>query len=1011
MSNASELLNSMTTEGGAAYPTDPSTEPHIVIDADRHIHVPEELRRIAVQHDHNIETVTFDCPRYWDGIDLSGMHLYINYMRGDGYLGSYLADVRIDEDDESMMHFDWVISENVTAVASSITFLVMIVKTNEETGKKERCWNTERNSEMSISSGLAVSDDIVAEYPDVIDAILTRLESCETGGGTGKGISSIEKTRTIGLVDTYTIYFTNGDTTTYTVTNGKDGSQGPKGDKGDTGPQGPQGDKGETGAQGPQGEKGETGAQGPQGDKGETGAQGPKGDKGDTGPQGPQGDKGDTGNSGVYVGSGTMPADCNVQIDIAGDIFTLEQLKGDKGDTGKSAYQYAKDNGYTGTEAKYEEDMNPTNLKEAVKDDVNIYAQNFIVDELAKRGQVEPLFAQSEEWLNENGDGAKIYILPDGMLWANMEVKTEGKKEPDFVNQIPLAINSSGAVYYGIGYRNGWRLNSSRVEKEQSGCGHTGLIPAKAGDVLRFKNLTPCSQGYDYLHFVKADKTTTGRASKGIIESGGTLPNPTTFPLDENGAYTHTLPAGDYAYIQLSYGEMSSDSIITINQPITYTTKEGVITYKWVSTGHAFVPADYEDRIVEVENKAEENSNKISELEDEMKKPKPTGVVTMFISPDGDDNNSGLTINYPKKTVKACVTAGATRISAKRGVYSEAINLTNIGELEIFPTDNNKTYVTGETRHPIVFDTSDAIQASIISSYNAIKRVAYNGTANAAYDAVFVKKTLDPTVSASQSSYHAALWLFSDDEKTVCRKPKPVLTIAECEATSNTFCYSDGYIYINADLTGVTKIIAPTITTTGFYVYGANKLVLNEVEVRFSGEYTFDLRNCAWVELDKCASKYTTRASGFHPVDTNGIFRACYATKCFDGFAPNGHGHTTYVDCVSEYNYDDGMSHHAATEGTVIGGRYEGNGKGGNIPAYGAKVNIYGGLYKSNAQFGICYAGDGVGNFACGMVQGAVMVDNPVGLTVQVECEVTAMNCHYTGNTKDKETTGTLTEY
>ena len=182
MSNASELLNSMTTEGGAAYPTDPSTEPHIVIDADRHIHVPEELRRIAVQHDHNIETVTFDCPRYWDGVDMSVMRLYINYMRGDGDPGSYLTKVRIDESDDSMMHFDWVISENVTAVAGSITFLVMAVKTNAETGKKERCWNTERNSEMIISSGLSVSDDIVAEYPDVIDEILTRLESCENGG-------------------------------------------------------------------------------------------------------------------------------------------------------------------------------------------------------------------------------------------------------------------------------------------------------------------------------------------------------------------------------------------------------------------------------------------------------------------------------------------------------------------------------------------------------------------------------------------------------------------------------------------------------------------------------------------------------------------------------------------------------------------------------------------------------------------------------------------------------------
>lgn len=48
----------------------------------------------------------------------------------------------------------------------------------------------------------------------------------ETGpaGATGNGISSITKTGTVGLVDTYTIAFTDGTSTTFTVTNGQDGS-------------------------------------------------------------------------------------------------------------------------------------------------------------------------------------------------------------------------------------------------------------------------------------------------------------------------------------------------------------------------------------------------------------------------------------------------------------------------------------------------------------------------------------------------------------------------------------------------------------------------------------------------------------------------------------------------------------------------------------------------------------------------------------------------------------------
>ena len=47
-------------------------------------------------------------------------------------------------------------------------------------------------------------------------------------GPTGNGISSIAKTGTSGLVDAYTITFTDGTTTTFTVTNGEDGTVTPE---------------------------------------------------------------------------------------------------------------------------------------------------------------------------------------------------------------------------------------------------------------------------------------------------------------------------------------------------------------------------------------------------------------------------------------------------------------------------------------------------------------------------------------------------------------------------------------------------------------------------------------------------------------------------------------------------------------------------------------------------------------------------------------------------------------
>lgn len=71
MSRASELLDSLPKGGTASYGVNPVDEPHIVIESDKTITVPDDLRHIAVQGEHNIETVTFDCPRYWDGHDLS----------------------------------------------------------------------------------------------------------------------------------------------------------------------------------------------------------------------------------------------------------------------------------------------------------------------------------------------------------------------------------------------------------------------------------------------------------------------------------------------------------------------------------------------------------------------------------------------------------------------------------------------------------------------------------------------------------------------------------------------------------------------------------------------------------------------------------------------------------------------------------------------------------------------------------------------------------------------------
>lgn len=81
----------------------------------------------------------------------------------------------------------------------------------------------------AIATTLPAGSNATASY-DVDNGVFTfgipRGNKGETGdtGETGNGIASITKTGTSGLVDTYTITYTDGTSTTFTVTNGQNGT-------------------------------------------------------------------------------------------------------------------------------------------------------------------------------------------------------------------------------------------------------------------------------------------------------------------------------------------------------------------------------------------------------------------------------------------------------------------------------------------------------------------------------------------------------------------------------------------------------------------------------------------------------------------------------------------------------------------------------------------------------------------------------------------------------------------
>lgn len=174
MSQAEDLLNSLADDGSWI-----DMNNHIVIGSDRYWVVPEDVKKIAVENDHNIETITFDCPRYWDGRDMSQMRVYINYMRADDEKGADLAtNVVVDEEDDTIMHFNWTITGHLSAVQGPVTTLVCIQKVAED-GTEERHWNSELCTDLYISPGMECEAEVIAHYPGIITAVLHRMDEVE----------------------------------------------------------------------------------------------------------------------------------------------------------------------------------------------------------------------------------------------------------------------------------------------------------------------------------------------------------------------------------------------------------------------------------------------------------------------------------------------------------------------------------------------------------------------------------------------------------------------------------------------------------------------------------------------------------------------------------------------------------------------------------------------------------------------------------------------------------------
>lgn len=219
--------------------------------------------------------------------------------------------------------------------------------------------------------------------------------------------------------------------------------------------------------------------------------------------------------------------------------------------------------------------------------------------------QPTPLFAND---IDECEDTTKLYVLPDGFIYAY------AKKTETIVptNQIPRSIDKDGTPFNNAqGWKTGCSLNAGNGEDYMSSNTSyyevTGFIPLRSTDVFRIKGfeLAENPAAYDNVCFYDEDFAFIGAFtnSSNANPLGQFVKDDGTIEACIESAATTNFTADKksrIAYVRLSCFRIFPTTLLTVNEPLETTSSSSV---GWHNTGHAFVPADYENEIIDLSSR------------------------------------------------------------------------------------------------------------------------------------------------------------------------------------------------------------------------------------------------------------------------------------------------------------------------------------------------------------------------------------------------------------------------
>ena len=155
---------------------------HSIYDTDKHFLIDPSTRSITalsdkltlIQYDHNCERYTFEIPRMIEGHDMSdcdSVEIHFDNISKDRKKTNHdfytVVDLKVSEEDSSIVIFSWLISEAATQLVGKLRFSIHF-ECYDEDGTRTYGLNTAYFEKITISSGVSNTENLIIEHSDFV---------------------------------------------------------------------------------------------------------------------------------------------------------------------------------------------------------------------------------------------------------------------------------------------------------------------------------------------------------------------------------------------------------------------------------------------------------------------------------------------------------------------------------------------------------------------------------------------------------------------------------------------------------------------------------------------------------------------------------------------------------------------------------------------------------------------------------------------------------------------------